>query len=766
MGDRATRRIAAVSILAVLIAYPFALTGVSRSLATMRNAPILWIPESFPAVQVFRSFLERFDSLEAVLVSWDGATVDDARLAKIAQNLQALESTGERQQQPRYAGFADGYSQLRSLIEPPLELSRAVALRRLRGSLVGPDGQASCAAIFLTEHGSTDRERSLEEIVAAAEEASGLPSDHLYIAGTMIDGIAIDRLSSESLNRYAAPSILISFLICWYYLRSLWFTLPLLLIAGFGQALCLSLVYYSGSTMNAVLIVLPTLVFVLTISAGIHLTNYFYAELRVANDSTAAGRAMRRAWGPSSLAVATTVIGLLSLLVSDVEPVRQFGWLGASGVVVCFALLFLILPGVMQWWQLRHRQIDFSTTKVGQHAGYWGPLTRFVNRMRFPLILGSLLLMGTSAWGLRHLTTSVDVMALLDPDVRAVSDSRWFKQNIGPLVPVDLVLTFPPECESDLLDRVKLVTDVHRAVAEPQIVDGIVSAATFLPAIPRFSGIRATINRSVMRNRIDASRAELHTAGVLVSDEDGEHWRISMRADGHAGIDYSELLAQVQAQADPLVQQFNRDEDTQVTTLRTGVLSAVNEVQKALLVDLFSSYITALALVGAVMVVALRGFVPAFLAMLPNMFPTFLLFGTLGWIGRPVDIGTVMTASVAFGIAVDGTFHYLATFRAARQAGDDWIPSLLAAYRHCGKALFQTTVVCALGVLVYGFSDFLPARYFTWAFILVLIMATVGDLVLLPAILASPLGRFFRRYDRMPRQETPAIAGGISGPQS
>lgn len=77
--------------------------------------------------------------------------------------------------------------------------------------------------------------------------------------------------------------------------------------------------------MNAVLIVLPTLIFVLSISAGIHLTNYFMEEIRRGQRGDAVNRSLRRALSPSLLAALTTAIGLLSLLVSDVEPVRQFG---------------------------------------------------------------------------------------------------------------------------------------------------------------------------------------------------------------------------------------------------------------------------------------------------------------------------------------------------------------------------------------------------------------------------------------------------------
>jgi predicted RND superfamily exporter protein len=152
-----------------------------------------------------------------------------------------------------------------------------------------------------------------------------------------------------------------------------------------------------------------------------------------------------------------------------------------------------------------------------------------------------------------------------------------------------------------------------------------------------------------------------------------------------------------------------------------------------------------MVLVGGVMIVAFRGISAGLLAMVPNIFPTFLMFGALGWFDRAVDIGSVMTASVALGIAVDGTFHYLASFRSELAMGHSSLRSVANAYQHCGNALLQTTLVCALGMVIYCFSSFLPARYFTYTFIALLILATVGDLILLPALLLGPAAKLFAR---------------------
>jgi len=144
-------------------------------------------------------------------------------------------------------------------------------------------------------------------------------------------------------------------------------------------------------------------------------------------------------------------------------------------------------------------------------------------------------------------------------------------------------------------------------------------------------------------------------------------------------------------------------------------------------------------------------------AMLPNVFPMILLFGLLGWARLPLDIGSVMTASIALGMAVDGTFHFLTFFQrgltaasgsAAAPGRDARVAAVHDAFQHSAGALTQSAIVCGLGILVFAASSFAPTRRFAWMLALLVTAALAGDLVLLPALLASPLGRFFRPASR------------------
>lgn len=139
----------------------------------------------------------------------------------------------------------------------------------------------------------------------------------------------------------------------------------------------------------------------------------------------------------------------------------------------------------------------------------------------------------------------------------------------------------------------------------------------------------------------------------------------------------------------------------------------------------------------------LRSVRAGLIAMIPNVFPAVILFGLMGWKGMAVDIGSVMTASVALGIAVDGTIHFLDWFRRETQRGHSPQAAVRRAYGHCGRALVQTTLICSLGLIVYTKSGFVPAQRFSWMILLLLVVALAGDLILLPSLLLGRFGRWF-----------------------
>jgi hypothetical protein len=143
-------------------------------------------------------------------------------------------------------------------------------------------------------------------------------------------------------------------------------------------------------------------------------------------------------------------------------------------------------------------------------------------------------------------------------------------------------------------------------------------------------------------------------------------------------------------------------------------------------------------------------------AMLPNVFPIMLVFGAMGFLGIAVDIGSMMTASVAMGIAVDDTIHFLNWYNRGLQQGMTRKEAIRFSYTSCAESMAQTGLIVGCGLFVFALSTFQPTQRFGVLMLVLLNAATLGDLFVLPALLASPLGKWVGK--ERPRAAGTALA--------
>ncbi|MEM9660060.1 MAG: hypothetical protein AAF961_16985, partial [Planctomycetota bacterium] len=211
---------------------PWVLSGSQLAVESMFNAPVHWISPSFDGLRRFRQFVEQFDVHETILVSWPGCTVDDPRLREAAAAVEQLRATRQAAVEPEFfAGVANGYDLLRELTSEPVDLSRARAVGRLTNVVIGPDGETSCLAVDLTAEGAERRREAIELLSQTVEQAIETPRTEWRMTGPPVDGVAIDDLSVSSIEQFSVPSALLSLALCWFCLRSVWFTAPIVAVA-------------------------------------------------------------------------------------------------------------------------------------------------------------------------------------------------------------------------------------------------------------------------------------------------------------------------------------------------------------------------------------------------------------------------------------------------------------------------------------------------------------------------------------------------------
>jgi uncharacterized protein len=358
--------------------------------------------------------------------------------------------------------------------------------------------------------------------------------------------------------------------------------------------------------------------------------------------------------------------------------------------------------------------------------------------------------------GIMRLRASVGLRDLFSLRSQVLRDYAWLEQNIGPLIPVEVVLRFPQPDSSDpreMLERMLLVERIRRQIHELPAVGGTVAASSFVPDVPSGRTVRSVGRRAVIARYLVENRQQLADLGFLHEERAGpdgtqtgevteEQWRISGRIEALSNLDYASLLKEFTDAVRRMLEQDEAARRLGVTENISGGVFLVAMAQQRLLWDLAESFALAFVLISIAMMVLTRSLAIGMLAMIPNVFPVLLIFGLMGWGGMPVDVGTMMTACVALGIAVDDTSHFLTWYRRAIAEGQANHAALRQAYRHCATPMLQTSVICGLGMLVFTVSPFMPAARFAWLMFALLAAALVADLLILPALLASPLGRW------------------------
>ena len=700
-----------------------------------------------------------------------------------------------------------GPRMLEYLVQSDSSVPYKLARERIVGSLIGPDRKQTCLIVTLSDAALPQLRAVLARpvigplgfhhppgVLFQAIKQCGIDIDQVRLGGPPVDNVAIDEEGERTLVRLAGFSALLGLVLSWWSLRSIRLTVIVFACGLISAAAGLASLWATGVKTDAIVLSMPALVYVLAISGAIHLINYYRHAVHLVGADAAPGQAIWLGYKPAILCSVTTAFGLLSLCTSEIVPIRKFGLYSAIGVVQILAVLFLFLPAALYLWAAngsqrvkprrgKRRDIEIAAQPTSLMSRFWDRLGNSIVKHHL-LVTGSfLVLLIGFASGLQHYRTSIDLMKLFDSEARIIKDYRWLEANIGHLVPVEVVLSFSPDAiaprggsSSEPGDRVHRWSLVERMnmVAEAQqsmerafgdrgsgVIGPTVSALTFTPPLPPTDrGLGSLVHRKLFNRKLENGYESLIDSGYVAIDRSNGHelWRISLRVAAFQDVDYGEFTKSLKATVDPIVHRFADSRKvsdrltavshpfsaSDVNAIYTGVVPIVYKAQSALLSSMVSSTIWSFLTITPLLMYVSRGILAGLVAMVPNVLPVLVVFGGLSWIGMPIDIGSMMAASIALGVAVDDTIHYLTWFRISLNRDKDRHKAILSAYQHCATPTMQATLINGLGLSVFTLSSFAPTKQFGFLMLIILIAGAVAELLLLPAILAGPLGRAFK----------------------
>jgi predicted RND superfamily exporter protein len=704
-----------------------------------------------------------------------------------------------------FKSVTTGRRLLNRLTSGSTNLRYEAAVNRLKGSVIGPDGRQTCVVVTLSNtaianfrqvigRGSAGwlRFRHTEGTLFKALRACGIEPDDVHLGGPPVDSVAIDEEGERTLYRLASLAALVGMLLAWWSLRSIRLTLIVFACGVLSAIASLSAVWLTGGTTDAFLLSMPSLVYVLAVSGAVHLIKYYRDTVREDGLAGAPVKAILLGWKPTLLCSVTTAIGLLALCTSDLTPIRKFGMYSSFGVMLMLVMLFVFLPAALYVWPIQ-RRTQFDGLNLDSRVfkrkwkfisldEFWQRFGGWVIRHDVWVTIACTALIIVVGIGVTRVRTNIDLMKLFDGNARIRMDYQWLESNVGRLVPMEVVLKFDQNTlrrddgtsldrnRYTLLERVENVAAVQLALdttfgpTGKDVTGRSISSVTFVPPIPaNRKDVRSKARRSAMNSKLRSNYQSLSDSGYLTIDKkDGsELWRISVRVAAFKDVDYGEFADQIRDVVNPMIEQrneqwinkFNLASDSPnanqpntpaLSAVYTGVIPIVYKAQRALLDSLMQSTFWSFTTITPLLMLVSRGVWSGLVAMLPNCLPVLVVFGGMGWLGVPVTIGSMMSASIALGVAVDDTIHYLMWYRFELDKTGDRRASSLAAYRRCATPTLQAAMISGLGLSVFAFSTFAPTKHFGLLMLTILIAGVIAELIMIPALLAGPLGRAFQ----------------------
>ena len=778
------QRLALIFSFAVL--FGIVLFGANMARKGASNRVIDWLPEKFEETAVFFQYLDLFFEGELLMVGWDGCELEDPKQEEMVRFL----TTGVSPGSPVYYDRAFTTARvLEELMSDPVNLSYDKAVERMKGWLADKNGEGGCIVIFISEAGRMDRHAAIATVYKAAKTVLNLPPEKVYVAGPTVDSVAIDE-ASESSQKVLVPVFLVFCLILLFLcLRSYRAVFIVFWVAAINNQMGEACIYYLGLIAgpfngmfaslglenwsirhfhaDSISILVGSLCYVLTISAGIHMVNYYREEVIEDGLPGSPLRAFRRAFLPCFLAALTTIMGIGSLMVSKVVPIQNFGIFATITLAIGTALLFLMTLTLLEHspivrWKVPRAQNQF--------LNFWLFLSNHIERRRLAVTWIGFALLFTGACGIYKIKTTVTLHGMFTEEAKVIKDYNYLEHQIGGLIPVQLVLSIPKEGNEEIsfLDQLFLLGHVGDEINQVDSVSTVLTALTFMPSLPSPTGAtpRAVAYRRAFSHLVQNRRDRLEEIKFFKETEKEYHWRVDVRIPAHLNKEYGPLLEELREKAQAVIEHPDNGKIRNIRPWITGAIPLVHRAQEQLLWDLIESYIVAFMLIAITMMILLRGFWPGLLSMVSNVFPTAIVFGFMGWFAFPVDMGSMMTACVALGIAVDGTLHFLTWFYRGIEKGQSRPEAIRFAYSRCATAITQTTIVCGIGMLVFCVNGFIPVARFSWLMCILLFLSTVGDLIVLPAMLYSPLGRLFvrkRKTVENPESTNGQAASSVNG---
>jgi len=542
----------------------------------------------------------------------------------------------------------------------------------------------------------------------------------------------------------------------WFVFRKfIWILIPIS-SCFFSVLIMMGLLGLIGWKVTVISSNFIALMLILTMAMNIHLSTRFLQlkkEFPLKKNTELIYLATSKMFWPIIYTALTTICAFLSLIVSEIKPIIDFGWMMTLGLIISFVITFTLLPTLLNL---------FPNNKINIKQQKNSIITKFLEQISLnnknQIFIITIIIIGLSIFGINKLEVENSFINYFDKETEIYKGMKLIDEKLGGTTPLEVIIKFPANNKNeskentddedfedwneegdsnkekywftkDKVDKIKLVHDYLDSLPA---VGKVISFSSILEMAKKLNDNKDldTLEIGVLYSKLPET-IKNQIVNPYISIDDNEA-RINLRIkDSLKDLRRNELIKKINFD---LENKLNlKKEEFKLA----GVLILFNN----LLQSLFKSQILTLGFVMigilAMFIVLFRNIKLSLIGVVPNFIAAFFILGIIGILEIPLDMMTITIAAITIGIAVDNSIHYIYRFKEEFNNIKDYKKTLKKCHSTVGIAILNTSITIVFGFSILVLSNFIPTIYFGIFTGLAMLLAMVSVLTLLPALIIS-----------------------------
>ncbi|MBX7052979.1 MAG: MMPL family transporter [Flavobacteriales bacterium] len=596
---------------------------------------------------------------------------------------------------------------------------------------------------------SENRGDAIDRMIAMTDQFTADTGIKTYVSGMPFIRSVMSVKVKKELKFFTILSALICMVLLFTFFRSVKVTLVVMSVVVFAVVIAMGTIALFDYPITMLMGLIPPLMIVTTVPNCIYLVTKYHQEYkRYGNKTRALTRVVQKAGAAAFMINATTAVGFATFIFTSSDLLKHFGVIASLNCMLAFFLSLLVFPIVY----------SFLPPPTDKHLGHldspWlekvlDGLVRLVMYKRKIVYLVTILCSVIGLYGISLMHTTGNIVDDIPDSDRVITDLKWFETNFNGVMPFEILVDGQKKGQITKEKNLQKIEELQTLLSAYELKVGdtlikpfsrslsIVDAGKYIKQAyydgdPEFYSLMARDEQSFIAPYLKKDSYQSNGVEKTFLDSTKSMTRITTQIADIGTLEMDRMMSEIKPQIDSIF-----DPAKYKVTL-TGTSVVFLEGTNYLVGDLFSSLLFGVLIISIMMAFMFWSARMVFISFIPNIIPQILTAGIMGFMNIPLKPSTILVFSIALGITVDNTIHYLAKYRQELKFHDWKIrDSALLAIRETGASMVYTSLILLFGFGCFAASEFEGTRALGILTAVTLLVAMFTNLLVLPALLLS-----------------------------